>query len=295
MNKTRVIIAMITAVIVAAGVTLGLVFSGGGGSTLYPGHPASPASSPSAHPVIPASSPAGHVNIPAVPPDGNGVARASSATEYSYNWSGYVASKGAGAFSTVRANWIEPGINGHNIWAEDGQWQIESTWVGLDGDYSPTVEQAGTVGQVYDGISSHYAWYEMYPAPMVVLPGTVLPGDAMMAEVYRSGDWYWLTVTDSTRHWTDAVCMYGADQDSSAEAVVEAPYDGGILPLANFGNDYFTGTQINGKSAAAEGAQPMDMVNASDTYYLDTVSPMVTPRGLPATHARWSAHWDWFS
>ena len=80
--------------------------------------------------------------------------KAPSATRYSYNWLGYVASKGTGAFSSVRANWIEPGINCHNIWAEDGQWQIESTWVGLDGWGDSTVEQTGTSGQCYDGTSS---------------------------------------------------------------------------------------------------------------------------------------------
>ncbi len=294
MNRTRVIIAVAVAVVIVLGVSLGLVFSGSQ-SPLYPGYPESPASSPSAHPAMPASSPVGHTAIPAAPPKGNGVMKAPSATRYSYNWLGYVASKGTGAFSSVRANWIEPGINCHNIWAEDGQWQIESTWVGLDGWGDSTVEQTGTSGQCYDGTSSHYAWYEMYPAGTVILSGTVLPGDAMLAQVLRYGNWYELIFDNETLGWTETVWQYGVNQDSSAEAVVEAPYDGGILPLANFGNDYFTGTQMNGESAAAEGAQPMDMVNASDTYYLGTVSPMVTPRGLPATHARWSAHWDWFN
>ena len=91
----------------------------------------------------------------------------------------------------------------------------------------------------------------MYPAGTVILSGTVLPGDAMLAQVLRYGNWYELIFDNETLGWTETVWQYGVNQDSSAEAVVEAPYDGGILPLANFGNDYFTGTQMNGESAAA--------------------------------------------
>jgi hypothetical protein len=118
----------------------------------------------------------------------------------------------------------------------------------------------------------------------------------MSSSVVRSGDSYTLTVNNLTRGWTETIRETGAYDNSSAEVIVEAPYSGGILPLADFGTDYFQGEAINNQSLPAEGAKAIDMVNSSDTYLLDNVSGLADPsKKLPATHDRWNARWDAFN
>src|SRR5450759_4504583 len=91
-----------------------------------------------------------------------------------------------------------------------------------------------------------------------------------------------LTIADSTRHWSHVIHRSGSFKDTSAEAIVEAPYSGGILPLEDFHTAHFTSAEING--GARTTVYAVDMVNASDTAYLDTVSS-VTSGGA------WSAYW----
>ena len=279
MNRRIVLVAVVAiAVAVAIAVTLSSTLASSR-KTVYPGYPKIPGSSPHSNPLIPASSPAASVMIPAPSPGGNAINRPRN-TLYSKNWSGYTAiSTARGAFWQVKSTWIEPSVS----CSGSSSWQMESAWVGLDGANSTTVEQLGTYGQCLNGVVSYRAWYEMYPAYQVNLSGTVLPGDHLTAEVNRSGDSYTLTIADSTRHWSHVIHRSGSFKDTSAEAIMEAPYSGGILPLADFHTAHFTSTEING--GARTTIYAVDMVNASNTAYLDTVSS-VTGGGA------WSAYWD---
>ena len=50
---------------------------------------------------------------------------------------------------------------------------------------------------------------------------------------------------------------------ASAEAIVEAPSSGGVLPLANFGTATFAGVSANGAALATFNPEPITMVNSS--------------------------------
>jgi hypothetical protein len=187
----------------------------------------------------------------------------------SSNWSGIDLNTVSSAVTKVTGSWQVPTVTGSG-------YGYSSTWVGIDGDQSSTVEQIGTeqdtvATAAHDGTPQYYAWYEMYPAyayyATVTLNGTttpapVSPGDQITATVEYKGtqgsgrkldDFFQLTITDSTpsanypQGWTfttlQAVPSHKVAQRSSAEWIEEAPSSGSVLPLANFGSVTFTGAQ----------------------------------------------------
>lgn len=147
----------------------------------------------------------------------------------STNWSGYSALNGNA--TDVKGSWIVPSLT-----CDPNQNTYSSAWVGIDGDGSSTVEQIGTEQDCIGGQASYYAWYEMYPKPSFRIPVSVAPGQTMTAEVkYIGGGNFQLTLNG-----------YSITQKSnkakrvSAEWVMEAPWSGGVLPLANFGTANFS-------------------------------------------------------
>jgi Peptidase A4 family len=171
---------------------------------------------------------------------------------YSTNWSGYAVQAAPNSVSSVSGTWVVPTVTGTST-------GYAASWVGIDGWSSSTVEQIGTEADVVNGRAVYYAWYEMYPSNSVTISKmTIQPGDTITGQVSwavggAAGGTYTLTLTDTSRsNDTDTVTVKStaAFQRSSAEWVVEAPYSGGILPLANFGKESFTAAKatINGIS-----------------------------------------------
>lgn len=161
----------------------------------------------------------------------------------STNWSGYAVSASTGAVTDVKGSWIVPAVQ-----AGTPQGSYSSFWVGIDGYSSTTVEQIGTDSDMTSSGASYYVWYEFYPHPAFKVPITVSPGDAISAEVSYSGKSFTVTISDVTtgKIWSKSSKVSQA-QMSSAEWIAEAPYSGGILPLADFGTVDF-GHQYTGVS-----------------------------------------------
>jgi len=113
----------------------------------------------------------------------------------STNWSGIDLDTKNGAASAVSASWTVPAV------PTISPVQYSSTWVGIDGDLSRTVEQIGTeadtaTSPLIPNAPPYFAWYEMYPSGMNVITNqngaanpfsgsafTVSPGDAISASV----------------------------------------------------------------------------------------------------------------
>ena len=209
-----------------------------------------------------------------------------SETAGSYNWSGYVSATSltdpaSGSVSKVQGSWTVPVLSSSTI---DTYCSI---WVGIDGFTSGTVEQIGTEHDWRDGAQSNYAWFEMYPGGAYELIGfPVNPHDVMGATVlYQGYNTFQLSIINYTRNTYTIIPSYYTKSSvaarSCAEWVVEAPYYGGILPLARFGTVSFTNclATIRGLSG------PIN-------YYRWSNEPviMVTPGGvvksLPSTLSR---------
>jgi hypothetical protein len=205
-------------------------------------------------------------------------------TVTSTNWSGYAATGGNGAFSSVSASWTEPtgactSRHGH---------QYSSFWVGLDGYSSSSVEQTGTDVDCSGRTPAYYGWYEMYPAFPVNFSNTVRPGDRMSASVTFSGtSTFTLILTDSTRGWTQNIVKSQTGlARSSAEVIAEAPSStSGVLPLADFGTVNFTSSIANGSAIGSFNPTEIIMVDNSGADK-DTVSALSGGENFSATWLR---------
>ena len=152
----------------------------------------------------------------------------------SSNWSGYAVTGARNSVSDVKGSWIVPAIQG----ACGSTDQYSSFWIGIDGYNSNTVEQIGTDSDCQGGAPTYYAWYEFYPhwSYGISLTPQIAPGDVISAEVKSSNGVFTVTLNDMTtgQSFSTNVKMNNA-QRSSAEWIAEAPWSGGVLPLANFG------------------------------------------------------------
>lgn len=161
-------------------------------------------------------------------------------TATSTNWSGYAVAGLNGTVTDAKGSWIVPSVT-----CPTGNTSYASFWVGIDGWESNTVEQIGTDSDCSSGTPIYYAWYEFYPHFAYYVPNmtAISAGDVMSAEVSYSRGTFTVTITDKpirgkTKTYTTSRKMGNAKR-SSAEWIIEAPYSGGVLPLADFGTVSF--------------------------------------------------------
>jgi hypothetical protein len=170
----------------------------------------------------------------------------------SSNWSGYAVTGGRGSVTDVKGSWVVPTIQ-----APCGSSnEYASFWIGIDGYNSNTVEQIGTDSDCQGGAPTYYAWYEFYPhwSYGITLNPSISPGDVISAAVKSTTTGvFTISLTDVTtgQSFSTSVKMNNA-QRSSAELIAEAPWSGGVLPLANFGTAQYgaTYTSVLGTSTA---------------------------------------------
>jgi hypothetical protein len=187
-------------------------------------------------------------------PTVNGTANAAGT---SVNWSGYAAAGTPGQFTSVSTSWTQPAVT-------CGATNMDSSfWAGLDGDGTDTVEQTGTEADCTNGTASYSGWWEMFPNAPVFYDNPVDPGDVMSASVTANGNGnFTLTLSDTTQGWTQTTQQTSADaQLGSAEIIAEAPSDGTVLPLSNFGTVTFSNDTVNGAPIGNSGAASLTMVS----------------------------------
>jgi hypothetical protein len=214
---------------------------GRGGYTMMPG------------PAAPASPSQGQGNTVTGGPATN------AAAQTSMNWAGYASAGNQGQFTNVSASWTQPAVT---CGATD---TFASFWVGLDGDGTPTVEQTGTEADCTGGAAVYQGWFEMFPNAPVFYNNPVAPGDAMSASVAANGGGaFTLTLTDATQNWTQTTNQTSNTAElGSAEVIAEAPSNGNVLPLSNFGTASFTNATADDQPIGNENASALTMVSAN--------------------------------
>jgi Peptidase A4 family len=175
----------------------------------------------------------------------------------STNWAGEAATGSNGAFTSVSTTFVQPKVT-----CSSGD-TYSAFWVGLDGYSSDSVEQTGTEADCAGKTAEYSAWYEMYPANPVTYNKTVKPGDTIVETVSYASSKYTLTLNDKTANWTETTTKSGSYDRSSAEVIAEAPYDGEVLPLANFGSVSFTSSTVNGSSLSSSDPTSINMESSS--------------------------------
>jgi peptidase A4-like protein len=208
--------------------------------------------------------------------------------DQSLNWSGYVVTGSPGSVSEVKCTWQVPQVKytgcATNTYA--------ATWCGIDGWSDGTVEQCGTMQEWLNGASGYaryYAWYEMYPRGSFGVY-YVNAGDTMSADVKYSSSTgkFTLTIADQTTGSTYTTQQtLPTAQRSSAEWIEEAPYSGGILPLADFGQVNFgnCSSTVGSSTLGPSSGIPVTMVSQTSTHYA-----LATP--ISASSTSCSIQWD---
>ena len=209
----------------------------------------------------------------------------------SQNWSGYAAetslsSPQDGAVTDVKGSWIVPAVT-----ASSSSKTYSSAWLGIDGYSDGTVEQIGTEQDWSNGQAVYYAWFEMYPKFGYLINNfPVNPRDSIACEVHYNGNGtYTLTIRNVTRNATFSITQrLKRARNQSAEWVMEAPYSGGILPLADFGTINFSncGATLNGVTGSIS-TWPHDAITMSTAS--GTVKAQ--PSGLSASGSSFSVTW----
>jgi hypothetical protein len=211
----------------------------------------------------------------------------------SSNWSGYAVSASAGSVSAVSGEFTVPTVTG------SGATTYSSTWVGIDGFNSNSVEQTGIEADVVHGVARYSAWYEMYPnAPVTLKNLAIHAGDSISASVvYKNGS-FTLSIQDlSDTKGTNSFTITISDpkaQRSSAEWIEEAPSSfRGVLPLANFGSVTFSNAQATiggttgaiGNAAWASDVEAINMVSPSGAVEASTGALNASGNGFTVTYS----------
>jgi len=219
--------------------------------------------------------------------------------ETSGNWSGFELRGAANTYDLVLGEWYVP-----TVYYETNATTYSAYWIGLDGDGTSDLWQAGTEQNIQDidilGIhfdfTSYYAWTEFLPpqATEQVIPNfTVNPRDLMFTEVWvgnagqspsLSGSYAIAFVEDATRgeytyiYTCRGLTLFGACFNiaqtnvggSEAEWIMERPTVNNSLPdLADYSYTFMYDAyaeQTNGSWMNYDGAnnQQIFMYNGND-------------------------------
>jgi hypothetical protein len=175
-------------------------------------------------------------------------ALATTHTQTSSNWAGYVASAPGVTFRHISATWVLPAAT-----CPVGARSYEASWVGLGGYHttSDALEQIGTESDCgRAGNAAYSAWYELVPSASASIHMTVKAGDTVSASVGVRGHIVSLRLTDVTRGTVFTKILSASEIDvTAADWIVEAPAecDGNsceALPLANFGTEDFSAAAV---------------------------------------------------
>jgi hypothetical protein len=184
-----------------------------------------------------------HPNIPG--PITSQRASGKTIIESSNNWAGYVAMSDTKrpakhSVSNVTGSWTVPTVR------PSTRNSYSAFWIGIDGYTSQSVEQIGTGHDWINGSVKHYAWFEMYPRNSYAIESFPLEqGDIISATIaYTNNGIFVMTIyNDTKRTYATIPTSYTTSTTAhrnSAEWIVEAPYNNGILPLAQFGTGHLT-------------------------------------------------------
>lgn len=221
------------------------------------------------------------------------LAAAAGTPQQSSNWAGWAISDAdtiagqptAGStttlsFTSTTATWVQPKVT-----CSPGQATFSAFWVGLGGlaPDSKALEQVGTQANcTAAGKAVYSAWYEIVPAPSIMVKLKIFPRDLISASVNVEPDGVLVQIKDRTRKtsFTKLLPMPAATDFTSAEWIAEAPStcDAQLvhcraLPLANFGTISFTriaaiaNTHPGTVTDATWASTPIDLVPDTSSHF----------------------------
>ena len=202
------------------------------------------------------------------------VAKGAAGSEQYDNWSGAVAYAPAGAsFDSVSGHWTVPTVNA--VTTDRAQYN-SSFWIGIDGDGSADVFQAGVecdASAAGGEARSVYAWWEWYPEyEMQITNFPVTQGDALSCFLSvtskTSGTVLLSNLTTGTSTTFKITAPTGTTlAGNCAEWIAERPMVNGTLSkLPSYGEVDFTnasGQTSAGKTITAAAANNVNMTDGA--------------------------------
>jgi hypothetical protein len=217
-------------------------------------------------------------------------------TETSGNWSGGVIYAPSGqSFKWVQGDWVVP-----NVYAPtQNTWYYCVNWIGLDGDGSGDVCQAGMVCAVYQSGSSITRqinpWHEWYPQGWVDITNlTINPGDLISMLICTPQGAGSTTATIFFSNLTSGVSTsYSITAPSgtklvgnSAEWIVETPVvNGELTQMPDYGEVFFStceGYLTNGNAVGGGTGNSINLVQNGKTVSTGT---LITPTIIQCQYA----------
>jgi hypothetical protein len=192
-------------------------------------------------------------------------------TEVDINWSGGVVYAPAGdSFQWVQGEWVIPNVSAPT----PGGSFYAASWVGIDGDGSDDVCQAGVECDISAGSVSIYPWIEWYPyAETAITNLSVSAGDTVSVLICTGG----VGSTTATVYFSDLTSGQSTSLTLTAPAgttlvgncaewVVEAPTVGGQQSaFADYGEVVFTSADSETVGGVAVDGGTGDNINAVDS------------------------------
>jgi hypothetical protein len=183
-------------------------------------------------------------------PRKKGHAKGAAGSESSDNWSGGVVHAPEGqSFKWVQGDWVVP-----NVYPPaQNKWYYCVNWIGLDGDGSGDVCQAGMVCAAYQSGSSItrtiYPWHEWFPSSWVEITNLAInPGDMISMLICTQGAGstsaviFFGNVTSGVSTSYQITAPSGTKlAGNCAEWIVETPTVGGALTqMPDYGEVFFS-------------------------------------------------------
>ena len=222
-------------------------------------------------------------------------ADAASGAETSGNWSGGVLHATPGqAFRWVQGDWVVPNVAAPT----QNKWYYSSNWIGLDGDGSGDVCQAGLECEVYQSGSTVtrniYPWFEWFPLTETKITNLAISaGDMVTMTICTSGPGATQATVVFANHTSGASTSLNFTAPAGtklvgncAEWIVEAPTVGGTQStIPDYGQVFFnvaSATSMTG--AAVNGGTGNTISLVSDGKTLATGS-IVTPTVILSSYS----------
>jgi hypothetical protein len=226
----------------------------------------------------------------------NRKSKSANGAETSGNWSGAVVYAPAGqSFKWIEGDWVVPNVSAPT----QNSWYYSASWIGIDGDGSPDVCQAGVECEVYQSggtVTRHiYPWFEWYPLSEVQITNfAVSPGDMITMLICTSQA---AGSTNATVYFTNrtsgASTSVGFNAPSgtklvgnSAEWIVEAPtVNGSQSAIADFGEVFFSVCEAVTNSGATVDGGTGDTISLVAAGKTVAAGALITPTVVLSSYA----------
>ena len=208
-------------------------------------------------------------------------------TETSTNWSGGVIFAPSGqSFKWIQGDWVVPNVDAPT----QNQWYYCASWIGIDGDRSGDVCQAGVECEVYRSGSSItrniYPWWEWFPhAEVGITNFQIDPGDMVTMLICTAGANSTSASVFFANRTTGASTSLSFNAPSgtklvgnSAEWIVEAPTVGGSQSaLADYGEVFFSVCQAELTNNSTVDVGTGDTINMTAGGSTVSTGTIITP------------------